>query len=446
MADVARDSPASRMIAPGMRLEIGSVGVRDLAANRGTRLDGRTLCVDLAELRDLALEDRRFVDVEVHLARPGESVRIVHALDVVEPCWKVGGPGGVFPGFVSPTTGVGEGRTQRLAGVAVVPTGDPVPGEATHFREHLIDMAGPGADLSPFAHTLHVVLRFRANLDRFPPGSAALTDGIVGSPDAIEYNRGVMQATLKVAARLGRVVERVEPDEVEAFALPPCDPALPRVLCVTQFLSHVPFLYGLRAAVPLGALVHPNECFDGALVRWPGAFLGGTYFEQNGEILKSLCRRHGSDLAFVGYLVWGGPTPYREDKERAASAVVRLARLLQARAVVFLGSNGSNHAVDLMLAIQKCERAGIATVLVYNDVGAGADDPGFIFAVPEADAIVSAGARDLTVELPALAQVIGGERLVAPDLDPWSDVTVPLRYLFGATDVQGHNRLTTRFA
>ena len=129
---------------------------------------------------------------------------------------------------------------------------DPVPGEATHFREHLIDMAGPGADLSPFAHTLNVVLRFRANLDRFPPGSAALTDGIVGSPDAIEYNRGVMQATLKVAARLGRVVERVEPDEVEAFALPPCDPALPRVLCVTQFLSHVPFLYGLRAAVRIG--------------------------------------------------------------------------------------------------------------------------------------------------------------------------------------------------
>ena len=100
----------------------------------------------------------------------------------------------------------------------MVPTGDPVPGEATHFREHLIDMAGPGADLSPFAHTLNVVLRFRANLDRFPPGSAALTDGIVGSPDAIEYNRGVMQATLKVAARLGRVVEGVEPKDLKALA------------------------------------------------------------------------------------------------------------------------------------------------------------------------------------------------------------------------------------
>jgi hypothetical protein len=114
--------------------------------------------------------------------------------------------------------------------------------------------------------------------------------------------------------------------------------------------------------------------------------------------------------------------------------------------VVFLGSNGSNHAVDLMLAIQKCERAGIKTVLVYNDVGAGADDPGFIFAVSEADAIVSAGGRDLMVTLPRLGEVLGGERLVAPDLDPSSEVAVPMRYLFGATDVQGHNRLTTRFA
>ena len=429
-----------------MRLEIGSIVVRDIDTGRGTRLDDHRLLVDTAELRELVLEDRRFLDVDVRLARPGDSVRIIHVLDVVEPRWKVAGPGGVFPGFVSTTTGVGEGRTHRLAGVAVVPTSDAVPGEATHFRERMIDMAGPGAELTPFSHTFNVVLSFKPNLDLFPPGSEALTDGIVGSPHSIEYNRGVMQATLKVAARLGRAAERVEPDAMEAFALPPCDPALPRVLCVTQFLSHVPFVYGLRAPLPLGVLVHPNECFDGAVIRWPGGFLGGSYFEQNGELLKRFCRRHGDDLAFVGYVVWGGPTPYREDKERAASAVVKLARLLDARAVVFLGSNGSNHAVDLMLAIQKCERAGIKTVLVYNDVGAGADDPGFIFAVSEADAIVSAGGRDLMVTLPRLGEVLGGERLVAPDLDPSSEVAVPMRYLFGATDVQGHNRLTTRFA
>ena len=187
-----------------MRLEIGSIAVRDIDTGRGTRLDDHRLVVDTAELRELVLEDRRFLDVGVRLARPGDSVRIIHALDVVEPRWKVAGPGGVFPGFVSTTTGVGEGRTHRLAGVAVVPTSDAVPGEATHFRERMIDMTGPGAELTPFSQTFNVVLSLKPNLDFFPPGSEALTDGIVGSPHSIEYNRGVMQATLKVAARLGR--------------------------------------------------------------------------------------------------------------------------------------------------------------------------------------------------------------------------------------------------
>ena len=47
-----------------------------------------------------------------------------------------------------------------------------------------------------------------------------------------------------------------------------------------------------------------------------------------------------------------------------------------------------------MMAIQQCEEAGISTALVYNDAGYGRDDPGFVFALPEADAIVCAGSRD----------------------------------------------------
>jgi hypothetical protein len=50
------------------------------------------------------------------------------------------------------------------------------------------------------------------------------------------------------------------------------------------------------------------------------------------------------------------------------------------------------------------------------------------------------------VVLPPLREVLGGDHLVAPHMDPRSEITVPMRYLYGATDVQGHNRLTTRFA
>src|SRR5262249_46861807 len=154
-----------------MRLEVGTVHVRDVATGRATALSDHTLTIDPEELRALVLEDSHFADVRVHLVKPGESVRVIHVLDVVEPRWKVTGPGGVFPGFVSPALTVGEGRTHRLAGVAVVEVGAPVPGESTVFRERLIDMTGPGAELTPFGRTLNGVLEFTPNLAFFPPGS-----------------------------------------------------------------------------------------------------------------------------------------------------------------------------------------------------------------------------------------------------------------------------------
>src|SRR3989442_7080999 len=132
-----------------MRLEVGSIHVRDIEIGRATALRDHTLVIDPEELRALVLEDSHFADVQVHLVKPGESIRVIHVLDVVEPCWKVAGPGGVFPGFVSPALTVGEGRTHRLAGVAVAEVGAPVPGESTVFRQRLIDMAGARAAPPP---------------------------------------------------------------------------------------------------------------------------------------------------------------------------------------------------------------------------------------------------------------------------------------------------------
>ena len=85
-----------------MRLEIGSIHVRDVEIGGRTELSDHTLVVDPDELRALILEDAHFADVAVRVAKPGESVRIIQTLDVVEPRWKITGPGGIFPGFVSP--------------------------------------------------------------------------------------------------------------------------------------------------------------------------------------------------------------------------------------------------------------------------------------------------------------------------------------------------------
>jgi len=428
-----------------MRLEVGSIHIRDVEIGRDTALSDHTLVIDPEELRALVLEDSHFADVRVHLVKPGESVRIIHALDLVEPRWKVTGPGGVFPGFVSPALTVGEGRTHRLAGVAVVEVSAPVPGESTVFRERLIDMAGPGADLSPFARTLNVALEFTPNMACFPPGSEQIKDFLAGGPESHEYNRAVLRAGLLISARLGRTAREATPDDVETFELVPCDPALPRVICLHQEVTLTPFLYGVHVSLPLGAMVHPNEFFDGAVVRWNRGYVGSTYGEQNHPALVELCRRHGHDLNFLGCVVFGGTTVSSADKEASSSSVSKIARLLKSDAALVIGLNGSNHAVDLMLTIQKCERAGIKTTLVYNDVGEGPDDPGFIFAVPEADAIVNAGSRVQKVTLPKMGRLIGGDHLVDPHMDARGELTVPMRYLTGSVDPTGNTRLTVRF-
>jgi sarcosine reductase len=428
-----------------MRLEVGSIHVRDVEVGPTTALSDGTLVIDPEELRAHVLEDPHFADVRVHLVKPGESVRVIHVLDVVEPRWKVSGPGGVFPGFVSPALTVGEGRTHRLAGVAVAEVGAPVPGESTVFRQRLIDMAGPGAALTPFARTMNVALEFTPNMACFPPGSEQIKDFLTGGPESHEYNRAVLHAGLKVAARLGRTARDTTPDDVETFELAPCDPALPRVVCLHQEVTATPFLYGVHTSLPLGAMLHPNEFFDGAVVRWNRGYVGSTYGEQNHPALLELCRRHGRDLNFVGCVVFGGTTVSSAEKEASSSAVSKIARVLRADAALVIGLNGSNHAVDLMLTIQKCERAGIKTTLIYNDVGEGPDDPGFIFAVPEADAIVSAGSRVRRVTLPKLERLIGGEHLVDPYMDARGELTVPLRYLCCSIDATANTRQTVRF-
>jgi hypothetical protein len=110
-----------------------------------------------------------------------------------------------------------------------------------------------------------------------------------------------------------------------------------------------------------------------------------------------------------------------------------------------LGINGSNYAIDTMLAIQECEKLGIKTTLIYLDVGYGPDDPGFVHAAPEADAIVCIGSRDRKVTLPPTPKVIGGRRLASSDADPQGELTVNVRDIHTACSNQGFSRQTTRF-
>ena len=64
----------------------------------------------------LAFDDPRLASVDVDVVRPGDSVRLTHVLDAVEPRVKAEAPEATFPGALGALRPAGQGRTNRIAG------------------------------------------------------------------------------------------------------------------------------------------------------------------------------------------------------------------------------------------------------------------------------------------------------------------------------------------
>lgn len=74
-----------------MKLELGLFNVENVIPNERTYLQGRTLFVDLNELRQIIAADHRFSKIEIDIVHPGDPVRLINVLDVIEPRIKVEG-------------------------------------------------------------------------------------------------------------------------------------------------------------------------------------------------------------------------------------------------------------------------------------------------------------------------------------------------------------------
>lgn len=397
-----------------MRLELASFPVVRAAFGPRTALAGGTLSIDRAELTERIMANTTALRaVRLDLVCPGDAARIIHALDVVEPRCKVGGPGRVFPGFLGEPVTVGQGRTHRLAGAAVVAT-TPVIWEdnGISVKEAVIDMVPPGSEYTPFSRTTNVVLSF--DLDE--------------AARFAQWDHDIRLASLLTAEYLARCTAelRPAPDALRVCGLPPRAPAagvaasprLPRVFYVCTLMTegsvHNTFVYGRKIA-GLPAWLHPNEFFDGAVVcgdHHIAADRNPTYFQQNNPVIETLYAAHGRTLEFGGVIIAETQQTAFADKERTASQTAKLARWLGADGVIVTHDTAGHAAVNLMLTCQRCEQLGVRTVLLVNELnGPGGTDFGLVFAVPEADAIVSAGNKDQIIRLAPVSTVVGGDAI-----------------------------------
>ena len=183
---------------------------------------------------------------------------------------------------------------------------------------------------------------------------------------------------------------------------------------------------------------------DGVLFRpfnTPAAIRYTTYFFQNHPVVDQMYRRHGKDLEFMGVLLYPCGVDKLEEKERGTSYASKLLQMLGAQGVVITWIGGGHPAMDPMLLFRKCEALGIKATLLNPEMARTPEDTGFVFFVPEADAIVSTGNYEKEVSLPSVDRVIGGDSLLVSGLDASRDITVGIIQILGSTHTFGAARL-----
>jgi glycine reductase complex component B subunit alpha and beta len=386
-------------------LEVGMFPLQRLVFASQTHYQNGTLGINRTALLNAIAEPRVIADIEIHLAHPGESCRIVHVLDAVPVMVKVEGRSTVFPGFFGSAIPAGEGRNHRIRGASVLVCGtfpDSTSG-ALSPAEVIIDMSGPAAPYCAFSDTANIVLVCHPA----PRISNA------------EFDAALHRAKLKAAVYLARATTSIEPPELERYHLPAVDPTLPRIVYVNllhqQGLMAQTFLYAMHTQGLEPTILHPNEMLDGALVngnyRAPGR--GITSAHCDNSLVRELYRRHGDDLNFLGVVVGRGWQDTQFLKERQGWMMARVARLMGAQVAIVsadMSGTGGNNTIDFMQTIKACEHMGLRTVAILQEAGnPDGTDPTLVDYVPEADALVSVGGVGWHAPAaPAVDRVIGG--------------------------------------
>ena len=426
-----------------MKLELGCVQINDIQFASESKVENGTIYVNAEELKALLLEDENLKSVELEIAKPGESVRIMPVKDVIEPRVKVNGGGNLFPGVISKVETVGSGRTNVLKGSAVVTTG-----KIVGFQEGIIDMCGEGAKYTPFSQLNNLVVVCEP------------IDGLAKHA----HEKAVRFAGLKAADYIGKLAKDVEPDEVKVYET--CSvkegiekyPELPRVAYVlmlqSQGLMHDTYVYGVDMKQSLPTILNPTELMDGAVLSGncvSACDKNTTYHHLNNPVVADLFEQHGKTLNFVGVIITN-ENVYLADKMRSSDWTSKLCEFLGVDGAIVSQEGFGNPDTDLVMNCKKIEGKGVKTVIITDEyAGRDGASQSLADADASANAVVTGGNANMVINLPAMDKVIGYPEvadIIAGGFDGSlhedGSIVAELQVITGATNEMGFNKLSAR--
>ena len=426
-----------------MKLELGCVQINDIQFASESKVENGTIYVNAEELKALLLEDENLKSVELEIAKPGESVRIMPVKDVIEPRVKVNGGGNLFPGVISKVETVGSGRTNVLKGSAVVTTG-----KIVGFQEGIIDMCGEGAKYTPFSQLNNLVVVCEP------------IDGLAKHA----HEKAVRFAGLKAADYIGKLAKDVEPDEVKVYET--CSvkegiekyPELPRgayvLMLQSQGLMHDTYVYGVDMKQSLPTILSPTELMDGAILSGncvSACDKNTTYHHLNNPVIADLFEQHGKTLNFVGVIITN-ENVYLADKMRSSDWTSKLCEFLGVDGAIVSQEGFGNPDTDLIMNCKKIEAKGVKTVIITDEyAGRDGASQSLADADASANAVVTGGNANMVINLPAMDKVIGYPEvadIIAGGFDGSlqkdGSIVAELQVITGATNEMGFNKLSAR--
>lgn len=426
-----------------MKLELGTIEIKKVVLSQEEKIETGILFIDPIKIKELVLSDDRLKSCEIEIANPGESIRITPVKDVIEPRCKVGSSTGVFPGVINKVDVVGSGRTHVLKGCGVMTVG-----KIVGFQEGIVDMQGPGSELTPFSQLIEICLVLKPQ------------EGL--SPHL--YEEAVRFAGLKVADYIGKFGENIVPDAIDIFeTLPLLDqiqqyPELPKVgyvyMLQTQGLLHDTYVYGTDAKHIVPTILYPTEVMDGAIISGncvSACDKNTTYHHLNNPVIADLYKKHGKELNFLGVIVTN-ETVYLQDKHRSSDFVAKLSEYLGLDGVIISQEGFGNPDTDLIMNCKKVEEKGIKTVIVTDEY-AGRDGASQSLADADklATAVVTGGNANETIRLPKMDRLIGQLDYIDViaggfdgSLKEDGSIEVEIQAITGATNELGFNKMSAK--
>ncbi|NMB03227.1 MAG: beta-aspartyl-peptidase, partial [Tissierellia bacterium] len=201
-------------------------------------------------------------------------------------------------------------------------------------------------------------------------------------------------------------------------------------------------------------MVSPLEVFDGAIVSGNCVSPGSkttTWHHQNNAVMNECLNRHSDSLNFMAMAISPLMTTL-EEKYRNTLLAAKLMISLGVDGVVISQEGFGNPTTDLMMICRELEKNGIKTVLISNeDAGVDGLSEPLPDGTPEADAIISTGNSNATIELPVMERVIGDLKAVeritggfVGSIQPDARLIIEIHGIMGSHNLQGYNKLQAR--